>query len=139
MLWISFICLILFPFGYRDFNMRTSIPALCILFVEVYKQIEEKKGKYIHLVNLFILAAVSPLFALSDLGQSVRINGTFVQRVDPYYTLETLQESDFEILNQYVKYNPQESTFNRIVGRNNVNLELYPVVDMELTKMGRDI
>lgn len=137
MLWISFICLILFPFGYRDFNMRASIPALCILFVEVYKQVEEKKGKYIHLTNLLILAAVSPLFALSDLGQSVRINGTLVQRVDPYYTLETLQESDFEILNQYVKYNPQESTFNRIMGRNNVNLESHLLVGYGINQDGK--
>lgn len=137
MLKIIIVCLIFFPLGAGDFILRASIPLMFILFTEVYKQIEEKGGKYIYLTNLLALAGVSPFLLLCDLGESIRMNGTFIQRIDPYYTLKPLQESDFEVLSQYVIYNPLESVFTKTIGKNNINLGGNPVVEYGFNLKGK--
>lgn len=132
-----FICLAVFPFGLGDFNMRASIAPMFLLFIEVYRQIEEKKARSVFFIQILTLAAVSPLFFLADLSQNVHVNRTFIQRMDPYGSLKNLQESDLPILCQYVKYHPQKYAFQHILGKNMDGIGTYPVVGYGLNQEGK--
>ena len=106
---IAFVCFLLIPLGVGDFNMRAILPAQIILFLEVYRYLEQKNGTGIKI--LLAYASISPIVAFSILCQSVGIYGTVIQRVDPYYTLSNLQEEDINIITQYVKYAPEKDIF----------------------------